>query len=124
MKGGGGAKPKENAAIDQYRVHRDELARILAESTDNLSRNEMHIRKLLHKFHDDPQLVSPDGPTTCSETHDLSLAERTRRKNSNIRTATEKEWISLDKILNPTVSRVPRFVAFVDMILPRLPRLW
>ena len=122
---GGGTKPCENPGVDQYRVHRDELARILAESTGNLSRKDMHIWKLLHKFHDDPQLVSLDGTTACSETHDVPLAERTRLKNSCIRTATEKEWISLDKVLNPTVSRSVALVCIAidtEQVWPRYTR--
>ena len=78
--------------------------RILAESADDLNRREVHVRKLLHKFHDDPQLVSPDYPAARPETQDLSLAERTRLKDIQHRTATDKEWISLDKILNPPAS--------------------
>eukprot|EP00752_Nemacystus_decipiens_P001471 g1447.t1 len=96
-------KPRKNPAIDQYRFHREELVRILAEPADDLNRREVHVRKLLHKFHDDPQLVSTDGPASYHETHDLSLAERTRLKDVQHRTATEKEWISIDKVLNPPI---------------------
>ena len=99
-------KHHKNPAIDQYRFHREELVRILAEPADDLNRREVHVRKLLHKFHDDPRLVSSHGPAASPEAHDLSLAERTRSKNNHHRTATEKEWISLDRILNPTVSHM------------------
>lgn len=103
-------KPRKNPAVDQYRFHRDELARIMVEPTDDLNRSEMHVRKLLHKFHDDPQLVSPQVPSAGAEMHDFSLAERTRLKNNHHRTATEKEWVSLDKTLNPPASHEPRLL--------------
>lgn len=103
-------KPRKNPAIDQYRFHRDELVRIVIEPTNDLNRREMHVRKLLHKFHDDPQLVIPHGPSVDAEMHDVSLAERTRLKDNHHRTPEEKEWVSIDKILNPPASHKPHVV--------------
>lgn len=103
----GTKKKRNNPALDQCRFQREELMRILAESSEDLNRREMHVRKLLHKFPDDPQLVNSQGQV-CSETHDFPLAERTRMKKHDHRTATEKEWVSLDKILNPLASDEPR----------------
>ncbi|CAM9506461.1 unnamed protein product [Ectocarpus fasciculatus] len=99
----GAKKKRNNPALDQCRFQREELMRILAESSEDLNRREIHVRKLLHKFPDDPQLVNPQGQV-CSEAHDFPLAERTRMKKHDHRTATEKEWVSLDKILNPLAS--------------------
>lgn len=98
-------KRRKNPTLERYRFPREELRRILAEPSEDLNRKELYVRKLLHKFHDDPQLVGPDLPTALAETHNTSLAEQTRMKHPRHRTAMEKEWISLDKILNPTASR-------------------
>lgn len=97
-------KRRKNATLNQYRLHREELRRILAEPTEDLNRKEIYVRKLLHRFHDDPQLVDTVTPTACAETNDNSLARRTRGKHHHHRTTVEKEWISLDKTLNPTAS--------------------
>lgn len=113
-------KPRKNPAVDQYRFHRDELVRIMVEPTDELNRREMHVRKLMHKFHDDPQLVNPHGPSVDVETHNFFLAERTRLKSYHHRTAVEKEWVSLDKILNPLVRHKHACTSFYIFIEPSL----
>ncbi|CAM9212499.1 unnamed protein product, partial [Hapterophycus canaliculatus] len=96
------SKRPTNPTLEHYRFHPEELRRMLAKPSQDLNRKEVHVRKLLHKFHDDPQLVGTDTPTACAETHHTSLAERTRLKQHHRRTAMEKEWISVDRILNPT----------------------
>lgn len=95
-------KLRKNPAIDQCRFHRDELKRILAEPFGNLNRREIHVRKLVTKFHDDPDLLHP--PTREESTHhDSTLARRTRLKSDEEYTVQEQECVSLDKILNPQV---------------------
>lgn len=98
------AKPRKNPAIDQCRFDRLELERILAEPFSDLNRREMHVRKLVHKFHDDPQLVKVTSLVEEDGMHDYLLARQTRLKSHKHRTTVEKEWISLDKILNPQAS--------------------
>lgn len=124
------AKPRKNPAVDHYRFHRDELVRIVVEPIDDLNRREMRVRKLLHKFHDNPKLVGHYGPSGDAEMNEFSLAERTRSKDNHHRTAGEKEWVSLDKILNPTASYQPHVLHLflgiyrtkcVDRILNAIP---
>ncbi|CAM9559381.1 unnamed protein product [Scytosiphon promiscuus] len=95
---------QKHPTLDQYRFGQEELRRTLAEPSEDLNR-KMYVRKLLHKFHDDHRLVDTNIPTACAETHGSSLAKRTRGKHHHHRTTIEKEWISIDKILNPTASR-------------------
>lgn len=98
------AKSRTNPAIEQCRFERLELERIMAEPFVDLTRREVHVRKLVHKFHDDPQLVKPDCLVEQDEMTDRLLAQQTRLKSHKHRTTMEKEWVSLDKILNPHVS--------------------
>lgn len=100
------AKPGKNPAIDRCRFDRDELLRIMAEPFGDLNRKEAHVRKLLTKFNDQPQLVKSSSAPAHSGRHDILLAQKVRLKKDTHRTATEKEWISLDKILNAQVSHV------------------
>lgn len=99
-------KTRKNPAIDQCRFHRDELQRILAEPVENLNRREMHVRKLINKFHDDPQPINNADTQEAARRDVSTLAQRTRRKTRAELTVDEKEWISLDKILNPQVSSI------------------
>ena len=98
------AKPRKNPAIEQCRFDRLELERILSEPFADLTRREVHVRKLVHKFHDDPQLVKVNHLVEQEGMNDHLLAQQTRLKSHKHRTTMEKEWISLDKILNPQVS--------------------
>lgn len=107
------ANPRKNPAIEQCRFDRLELERILAEPFADLTRREVHVRKLVHKFHDDPQLVKPDCHVEQDGMNDHLLAQQTRLKSHKHRTTTEKEWISLDKILNPQASDEQYIYRFV-----------
>lgn len=108
------ANPRKNPAIEQCRFDRLELERIMAEPFADLTRREVHVRKLVHKFHDDPPLVKPDCLVEQDgmNYHHL-LAQQTRLKSHRHRTTTEKEWISLDKILNPQASDEQYICRFV-----------
>lgn len=97
-------KCRKNPAIDQCRFHRDELVRILAEPFGELNRREMHVRKLMMKFHDDPQLIQNADARDLSDHDECTLAQRTRSKNANELTVQEQEWVSLDRILHPQAS--------------------
>lgn len=98
------AKLRKNPAIEQCRFDRLEIERILAEPFSDLTRREVHVRKLVHKFHDDPQLVKADCMGGQDGMNDHLLAQQTRLKSHKHRTTMEKEWISLDKIFNPQAS--------------------
>lgn len=94
-------KPRKNPAVDQCRYHQDELVRILAEPFGNLNRREMHVRKLLSKFHDDPQLLPHTDIRESPDQCNYGLAQRARLKSFKQRSVQERDWVSVDKIMNP-----------------------
>ncbi|CAM9235500.1 unnamed protein product, partial [Ectocarpus fasciculatus] len=96
-----GKRPKKprkyDAAVEAFRI---EIERILSQPFAALSRQEMAVRKLLSKFHDNPEQVKRGmGP----EAHgfDPHRAERTRIKMSKAMSQEELQWMSIDKILHP-----------------------
>lgn len=68
-----------------------------------LSRKEMNVRKLLVKFHDDPDIIKRSKNQAIFN-FDPKRAERTRCKQFQAMSKEEKEWSSIDKILHPEVS--------------------
>ncbi len=85
------------------RYSRIEIERILGQPFSSLTRQEMAVKKLLSKFHDNPEMVRRAMGT---ETHgfDPHLAERTRIKNERGMSEEEQEWVSVDTVLHPEVS--------------------
>lgn len=92
-------KPHKNPAVERCHIGRDEVMRILSEPFEDLNYNERHIRKLLHKIHDDPDRVTE----RLEEHHTdaIQTARRVRQTEEGSRTKDEQEWVSLDKIINP-----------------------
>lgn len=70
-----------------------------------LNRREVIIRKLLTKYHDDPNKVSSMSPGALGLTgsFDPHRAERTRAKNPKTYTKEEAEWVTIDRHLHPEV---------------------
>ena len=76
-----------------------------------LSRQEMAVRKLVSKFHDNPEQVKRGlGPEAHGFDH--HRAERTRIKMSKAMSQEELQWMSIDKILHPEVLSVFMFYAY------------
>lgn len=102
-----GKKPKKqkkyNSAIEQYRMNKVEIGRIMAQPFAMLTRKEMNVRKLLVKFHDDADLIRRNKKQAVFN-FDPKRAERTRGKQYAVMTKEEKEWSSIDKILHPEAS--------------------
>ena len=89
------------------RYSRIEIERIIGQPFSSLTRQEMAVKKLLSKFHDNPEMVRR---AMGSESHgfDAHLAERTRIKNERGMTEEEREWMSIDTILHPEVLLLPQ----------------
>ncbi|GMH74329.1 hypothetical protein TrST_g7101 [Triparma strigata] len=99
-----GAKPKKrkyNAAIEQFRIDKSEVDRISETSFNKLQRKEVIVKKLLMKFHDDAEMMKRKAEQMSSG-FDPHLAAEVRCKVPKTWTPVEKEWVTVDKILNPT----------------------
>jgi len=57
---------------------------------------------LLSKFHDDPKLLQKTVKQLATG-FDANIAERVRAKMEDTRNAEEKEWVRIDRILNPSL---------------------
>ncbi len=67
-----------------------------------LTRKEMIVRKLLTKYHDDPEIIKRNRNIALFN-FDPRRAERTRGKQIAAMSKEEKEWSSIDKVLHPEV---------------------
>ena len=67
-----------------------------------LNRREVMVRKLLSKFHDDPEILTR-GQANLTFGFDPHLAERTRAKNPKAYSKEQTEWVSVDRVLHPEV---------------------
>lgn len=97
-------KRHASLAIERYRFYRDEPPRVPAESCENLNHEEVHMRKLRTKFHDDPKFPRRVNLQTTTNHHDYMMTQCISSKDSSNRTVDERQWISRDRILNPHVS--------------------
>ena len=77
-----------------------ELDRVAACTFDKLTRQERGVWKLMKRFHNDPQLLV-DRRKVGPEGFNPEVAGNTRFKHPRSWTKEEREWASLDKILNP-----------------------
>jgi len=89
-----------NAALKPFQLKPSEVQRILDTPWGLLNRRETQVRKLLAKFHDDPRLLQATV-TRLVTNFDDNIAERTRAKMEDTRNAEEREWIRVDRVLNP-----------------------
>ncbi|GMH66094.1 hypothetical protein TL16_g04355 [Triparma laevis f. inornata] len=99
-----GAKPKKrkyNAAIEQFRIEKSEVDRISETSFSKLQRKEVIVKKLLMKFHDDADMMKRKAEMLSSG-FDPHLAAEVRCKVAKTWTPVEKEWVTVDKLLNPS----------------------
>jgi len=100
MRGGRKKKRRYNAAVEQFRLDRNEVLRISETPFAKLVRKEVGIKKLLGKFHDDAELMRRKAEQNASGFNPF-LAAETRHKDSATFTPEQKEWATVDKILNP-----------------------
>jgi len=84
-------------------MSKSEIEGILSQPFSMLSRQDMLVRKLLSKFHDNPEVLKRKF-AEAAHGFDPQLAERTRFKNKLVLTKEEREWVSLDKVLHPEVT--------------------
>ena len=94
-------KRKYNAAIEQFRIDKSEIERVSETSFSKLQRREVVVKKLLNKYHDDADMMKQKAEMLSSG-FDPHLAAEVRAKYENTFTPTEKEWVTVDKILNPS----------------------
>ena len=83
-------------------MSKSEIEGILSQPFSMLSRQDMTVRKLLSKYHDNPEALKRKF-TEAAHGFDPQLAERTRSKNKLVLNKEEREWVSLDKVLHPEV---------------------
>lgn len=97
-------------ALNYHRYSRIEIERILSQPFAALSRQEMSVRKLLSKYHDNPEAVKRNMSVEA-QGFDPHRAERTRIKMSKGMSQEELQWMSIDKILHPEVGSHIEFVS-------------
>jgi hypothetical protein len=100
-----GKKPKVrkySAAIEAFRYNKAEIETILITPFSLLTRQEMCVRKIITKFHDNPEIMKKQY-AIAAYGFDPHLAERTRSKNPKAYSKEEKEWESIDRKLHPEV---------------------
>ena len=102
VKGGKKKKKKNLAALESFRYSRHEIEHILHAPFQMLSSREMVVRKLINKYHDDPEIIKRKL-NVATHGFDQHLAEKVRIKNFRTCSQEEKEWISIDKILHPEI---------------------
>jgi len=110
-----GKMPKEkkfNAALEQFRLPRSEIVHIMKTPFSMLSRKEIIVRKLMTKYHDDPNVLKRSAAAAIFG-FDPHLAERTRSKMPVTYSKQEKEWSTIDRILHPGIF----IVSFCILIL-------
>ena len=90
MRGGRKKKRRYNAAVEQFRLDRNEVLRISETPFAKLVRKEVGIKKLLGKFHDDAELMRRKAEQNASGFNPF-LAAETRHKDSATFTPEQKE---------------------------------
>jgi hypothetical protein len=95
-------KKKYNAAIEAYRMDKLEIDQVLVQPFSMLNRHEVSVRKLLTKYHDDPEIIKRKRVQSVFG-FDPHRAERTRAKQKSLMSKQELEWSSVDKVLHPEV---------------------
>ena len=83
-------------------MSRENIDRIMFQPFSSLSRHEMNVKKLLSKFHDNPDIIKRELNNRAFG-FDPNLAERVRVKQFKLMSFDEKSWCTLDKILHPEV---------------------
>ena len=89
-------------ALREFQSTPEELARILSEPYASLSRRDGIIRKLLTKYHDNSSAIQTQQMSTIHG-YDKHAAARIRATQFEFLTREEREWSSIDKILDPAV---------------------
>ena len=94
-------KRKYNAAIEQFRIEKNEIDRVKETAFSKLQRREVTIKKLINKYHDDAEIMKRKAEQLSSG-FDAHLAAETRSKISKTMTPHEREWATVDRVLNPS----------------------
>lgn len=100
-----GKKPKKkkyNAAIEAFMLSKTEIQHILRSGFATLNRREVVVRKLLTKYHDDPEIMAR-SQAIAAHGFDPHIAERVRAKNPKAYSKEEQEWSSVDRVLHPEI---------------------
>ena len=100
-----GKKPKKkkyNAAIEAFMLSKTEITHILRSGFAMLNRREVVVRKLLTKYHDDPEIMAR-SQAIAAHGFDPHIAERVRAKNPKAYSKEEQEWSSVDRVLHPAI---------------------
>jgi phage-related protein len=84
------------------RLSKYDIERVLLQPFSSLSRKEAKVRKLLSKYHDNAEAMKRSVMLNLSG-FNPNLAESVRIKMLKAMSSEEKEWMSLDKVLNPEV---------------------
>ena len=95
-------KKKHNAAVEAFRMEKLEIEQILTQPFSMLNRHDVNVRKLLTKYHDDPEIIKRKRMQSVYG-FDPHRAERTRAKQKALMSKQELEWASIDKVLHPEV---------------------
>lgn len=90
-----------SAVVESFRLSKVEVEQLLLQPTSMLSRHNMVVRKLLMKYHDDPQSMKKQMVIKAG--FDPHLAERVRIKSYFECSLEEKEWIGVDRVLHPEI---------------------
>merc|ERR1711871_37435 len=100
-----GKKPKKQKlkkSVEIFRSAKLELEHLIVQPLASLTRHEMIKRKLLRKYHDDPD-IQKRAMQNAVFGFDPHAAERTRAKDAHAYTKEEANWVSIDRKLHPDV---------------------
>jgi hypothetical protein len=100
-----GKRPKKkrlNSTAESYRYTKEEIERLVSSPFSMLTRKEVLVRKLLSKFHDNPGLAARARMEQATG-FDPNLSGEVRAKHRSTLTSEERQWASIDRILNPAI---------------------
>ena len=90
---------KYSAAVERFRLKKHEIEHILETPMSMLTDRDKQTRRLLKRFHDDPQMLMKDFAEVAYG-YDATLAERIRAKNPHLWSSEEAHWAALDKVIH------------------------
>ena len=99
-----------NHSVRSFQFSKAEIERVIDTPYTSLNRKEMAARRLLAKYHDNPQLLNRKAKVKVvtifgrEETVDPMKAQRTRLKLAKELTSEELEWLTIDKACVPPSS--------------------
>lgn len=95
-----------NPALEPFLLNIEEIKHIIETQFSLLTRQEVKVRKLLTKYHDDEDLVSSSSFSSGGflGEFDPNRAMHVRFKHPSTYTKEEKDWVKIDKVINADVS--------------------